>query len=632
MHALCLLLLTLTTGQLDSPKTEPLKAGKHSRTVSSGGAERAYLVYVPKKVDPGKPTPVVLVLHGATMTAAIMERFTGLNDTADAAGFVVVYPNGTGPAELLLTWNSGGFAPAVAKGKADDVAYIGKVLDDLQTVVNVDRKRVFACGLSNGGMMCYRLAAEMSERIAAIASVAGTLAVEKCEPKRPVPVLHFHGTADKLVPFRGPNKNVAPFLKFSSVEDTIDAWVKLNGCDKRPKVSALPKPEDDHEVTRKVFGSGKQDSEVILYVVKDGGHTWPGRPIGGDPLLGAYTLNINANDLIWEFFQRHPMAPLPAQPSATKKLQKLYITNSAGNDVTIVDLATNKTIKTLEVGPRPHGIAAPEAYDFVLVTIEGGKTGELVWIDPVKDVVTRRLSIGPAPNQLAVTPDGKFAYVPVNNGTWEVIDLKEAKIVERIKTGGRPHNTLCSADGKFMYLAPMGNTREVTIVEVAGHKVVGTIRFGESVRPVALSRDGTKFFANVDKLIGFEMADIAARKVLARVEAELTPEQKNKTSRSHGLCLRPGDQEIWNCDVEHFEVQIFDLTGPSPKQRGKIDMGGQVYWLTFSPDGKHAYVSVRSKGQIAVVDTTSRQITAHIQAGQEPKRLIVVEIAAAGKK
>lgn len=315
-----------------------------------------------------------------------------------------------------------------------------------------------------------------------------------------------------------------------------------------------------------------------------------------------------------------------AQESSPKKQQKVYITNSAGNDVTIVDLATRKEIKTLEVGPHPHGIATPESGAFLLVTIEGGKTGELVWIDPVKDEVTRRMTIGPAPNQLAVTPDGKFAYVPVNNGTWEVIDVKEAKIVERIKTGGRPHNTLCSADGKYMYLAPMGNTKEVTIVEVAGHKIVGTIPFGDSVRPIALSKDGKRFFANVDNFIGFEMADIAKRKVTARAEAKLTDEQKKVASRSHGICLRPGDAELWTCDVEHHEVQIFDVSGDAPKQMTKIDMGGRVYWLTFSPDGKLALVSVRSKGKIAVVDAEKRAILGFLPAGMEPKRLIVVDV------
>ncbi|MBI3411802.1 MAG: prolyl oligopeptidase family serine peptidase [Planctomycetes bacterium] len=307
MKSLGVFILSFFLGQGDFEKTEPLDAGKHTRTIEIAGVQRSFIVHVPATYDPRKPTPLVLALHGATMTASLMESFTGLNKKADEAGFIVVYPNGTGPGNLFLTWNSGGFAPALAKKKPDDVAFIAKVLDDVEKVVNVDKKRVFACGLSNGGMMCYRLAAELSDRIAAIASVAGTIAIEKPEPKRAVPVLHFHGTEDKLVPYSGPDKKVAAVMKFAGVEDSINAWVKLDGCDTEPKISVLSASTDKHEVTRKVYSGGKDGAEVVLYVVEGGGHTWPGRPFGGGNLLGAYTLNINANDLIWEFFERHPM-------------------------------------------------------------------------------------------------------------------------------------------------------------------------------------------------------------------------------------------------------------------------------------------------------------------------------------
>src|SRR5262249_45725172 len=144
-----------------------------------------------------------------------------------------------------------------------------------------------------------------------------------------------------------------------------------------------------------------------------------------------------------------------AEPAGQGR-QKLYVTNSNGDDVTIVDVATNKPIGRIEVGPRPHGIAVPAAQDAIYVTIEGrgrNQPGELLWIDPATDKITRRMNIGPEPNQLAVTPDGKFAYVPVNDGHYEAIDLAQAKIVERIFTGGRPHNTLCSLDSKHAYLA-----------------------------------------------------------------------------------------------------------------------------------------------------------------------------------
>ena len=307
--------------------------------------------------------------------------------------------------------------------------------------------------------------------------------------------------------------------------------------------------------------------------------------------------------------------------------QKLYITNSAGNDVTIVDVATNKVLATVEVGPNPHGIAAPAAQNLVLISIEGGKkAGELVYLDPLTDKVMKRIPIGPAPNQLAVTPDGKFAYIPVNDGHYEVVDVPAAKIVERIFTGGRPHNTLCSADGRRMYLAPMGNPKKVSIADVSTHKVIAEVPFSNVVRPVAVTKDEKRLFAEVDGLVGIEMADVPSRKMVSRVAADLADEHKKVGSRSHGLAIRPDEKEIWECDVEHMEVHVYDITGKAPKQTATIPMGGRVYWLTFSPDGKMAYVSVRSRNETAVVNTQTKEIVARIPAGKEPKRLLVVTV------
>ncbi len=315
-----------------------------------------------------------------------------------------------------------------------------------------------------------------------------------------------------------------------------------------------------------------------------------------------------------------------AWADSPKPRQKLYVTNSGGNDVTIVDVATNKVLGNVEVGPHPHGIAVPASQDLVLITIEGGKQGELVYLDPMTDKILKRIVIGPAPNQLAVTPDGKWAYIPVNDGHYEVVDVPAGKIVERIFTGGRPHNTLCSVNGERMYLAPMGNPKRVFVVQVPSHKVIAEIPFSNVVRPVAITKDEKRLFAEVDGLVGIEMADVPLRKMTQRIPAALADEHKKVGSRSHGLGIRPDEKEIWECDVEHKEVHVYDITGAAPKQIATIPMGGTVYWLTFSPDGKTAYVSVRGRNETAVVDTETKQIVARVPAGKEPKRLLVVTL------
>jgi YVTN family beta-propeller protein len=318
--------------------------------------------------------------------------------------------------------------------------------------------------------------------------------------------------------------------------------------------------------------------------------------------------------------------PVAAEGPTAKQRHKLYVTNSAGDDVTIVDLADNKPIATLKVGPHPHGIAAPAAQNFLLVTIEGKKPGELVWIDPRTDRITRRMEVGPEPNQLAVTPDGKIAYVPCKDGYWDVVDVAEAKVIKRLYTGGRPHNTLCSPDGKHMYLAPMGAPKKVTIADTKTHEIVGEIPFSDSVRPIALTTDEKRFFANVDGLIGLEVADVAKRKKIHRIAAELPEAQKKVASRSHGLAIRPDQKEIWECDVEHHDVHVYDIRSDKPKQIATIPIGTRIYWLTFDRDGKTCYVSARGADAVAVVDTEKKEVTGRIAAGKEPKRLLVVGV------
>lgn len=167
----------------------------------------------------------------------------------------------------------------------------------------------------NGGIMSHHLAAELADRIAAIAPVGGPLMRKSISPKRTVPVMPFHGTGDEFAPFEGGfGKGAlgrAGVREFRSVEHSVQSWVKTNGCESTPKIEPLPdKAEDGTKVTRKTWRGGKDGSEVVLIEIENGGHNWPGiKPIV--EARGVSTMDISANDLMREFFQKHSLKPVP---------------------------------------------------------------------------------------------------------------------------------------------------------------------------------------------------------------------------------------------------------------------------------------------------------------------------------
>ena len=287
---------------LVASSADPLTPGDHTRSVEVGGKPRPYLLHVPPSYDPEKPTPVVLALHPFATNGPIMAALSGLSRKADREGFLVAYPNGTGRGPLLR-WNVG-LRP---EDDADDVGYIAAVLDDLAAVAHVDPKRVYATGFSNGGMMCYRLASELSDRIAAIAPVAGTMIGPEIRASRPVSVLHFHGTKDTFVSYTGRVWREPGSARPRGAEEAVRAWARHDGCPEEPVRAEVAREADDGLIIKRVaYGPGREGTEVVLYVIEGGGHTWPGRePIGG--FLGKVAIDLKANDLIWEFFRDHPL-------------------------------------------------------------------------------------------------------------------------------------------------------------------------------------------------------------------------------------------------------------------------------------------------------------------------------------
>lgn len=261
-------------------------------TVDFGGDKRTADVHVPPSYDPTRAYPLVLNFHGLTSDAPQESLLSNMNAKADSAGFIVVYPQGTGsPA----SWNAGACCGDAVKTQKNDVGFVSALLDVLEDRLCVDDKRVFSTGMSNGAFLSHRLACELGARIAAVAPVAGVLGVQSCTPPRPVPVMHFHGTLDALVPYAG-----STALGFIPVPDSFSGWAKRDGCTGQPVTTY-----DKLDTQCSTYEHCDAGSEVTLCTVKGGGHTWPGGlPV---PALGYTTRNLDATDAMWDFFVKHPM-------------------------------------------------------------------------------------------------------------------------------------------------------------------------------------------------------------------------------------------------------------------------------------------------------------------------------------
>src|SRR5262245_19450092 len=285
---------------------DSLVPGDQIRSLDIGNRTRTCLIHVPKSYDGKKAVPVIVAFHGGASNAEQMVRFCGLNELSDAVGCLVVYPNGTGRVNTSLTWNGGNCCGYAFQNNVDDVAFVKRLLDDLESIAKVDGKRVYLTGMSNGAIMAYRVASELSERFAAVAPVAGPMGAEKCNPTRPVSVIHFHGTDDEFAPFKGgKGPRSVTQTDFFSVEHTIKAWIRATGCKEGAEISVLrEKSTNELGVIRKTFAGGKDGAEVVLIIVEGGGHTWPGR-VPALKVLGRSTTSISANEMMWEFFQKH---------------------------------------------------------------------------------------------------------------------------------------------------------------------------------------------------------------------------------------------------------------------------------------------------------------------------------------
>jgi polyhydroxybutyrate depolymerase len=264
------------------------------------GVYRNYIVYFPQNYNGVDKLPLVFNLHGYTLNAMQQMNYSRMNQVADTAGFIVVYPNA-----IQATWNCG-----VSGGpNVNDVGFIAALIDTMDARYSIDETRIYICGFSRGGFMSNRLACEISNRFAAFAAVAGTIAnslTGSCIPDRHIPMLYFHGTNDPMVPYGGNNERQA-------VDSFITHWTKFNLCTESDS-TFLPNLDtlDGCTVQRITHTNCEDSTKIIFYKILNGGHTWP----GGNPTylvipgydMGNTNFDVNASEMMWDFFKNYHLA------------------------------------------------------------------------------------------------------------------------------------------------------------------------------------------------------------------------------------------------------------------------------------------------------------------------------------
>ena len=264
------------------------------KPLTHDGQKRTYLLHVPDSYDGSTQVSLIIGFHGGVGTAKNIEEQSGLATFSDHAGFIAVFPDG-----INRTWNAGGCCGKAVEKDIDDVGFVSALIDHLLDEYEIDPNRVYLTGMSNGGYMSYRLACELSDKIAAIAPVAGSMNVPTCAAASPVSVIHFHSYQDENVPYLGGIGQGISDHYNPPLDSVLTVWAGINTCGVN---DSLAYDGDDYDL--RIWNSCTDSTEIQLYLTHDGGHSWP---MGTSPYRGADEVStvIDANQLMWDFFQAH---------------------------------------------------------------------------------------------------------------------------------------------------------------------------------------------------------------------------------------------------------------------------------------------------------------------------------------
>jgi polyhydroxybutyrate depolymerase len=303
-----------------------------------GGITREYKIYVPASYS-GQAVPFILNLHGYGSDMTQQEAYGNFRPIADTANFIVVHPNGTFDGSFKRYWNFLGMSTI------DDVGFLSALIDTVKASYNIDLNRVYSTGMSNGGIMSYYLACNLSGRIAAIASVTGTMTPamkDNCNASHPTPAMEVHGTADPVVPYNG-NSTFIP------IDSVVDFWRSFNNCNTNPVVTSIANTNtsDGCTATRYDYLNGTSGSKVVFYKITDGGHTWPGAPID----VGVTNHDYDASSEIWRFFRPYQKNMLTSV-TEKKSAERLIVYPNPACDKITLNIEDEVDLKVMDINSK----------------------------------------------------------------------------------------------------------------------------------------------------------------------------------------------------------------------------------------------------------------------------------------
>lgn len=332
--------------------------------------------------------------------------------------------------------------------------------------------------------------------------------------------------------------------------------------------------------------------------------------------------------LLWSF-----TLTLASASSDDAQSMRLYVGNSRGDDISVIDLSSMKVIDAIKVGERVHGIAIQADGRRLFATVESDHTLRI--IDTLTDKVTATIQLTGRPNQCAVTPNGKYVVVPIRDrASADIVDVEQQKIVKVLPIP-EPHNSLNIGSNRYIVISSMG-AHEVDLIDLEKLDYAAHIPAGGRPRPFLVTSDGNTMYVAVSNLHGFDIVNIPEKKVLQRVELpaenkELRPRQfETPDTMTHGIGLAPDETEVWATSLFDDAVYVYDLK--AKKVVAHMPTGDGPNWVAFSPDGKYAGISNTDSDDVVIFDVKSRKEVARVKVGKAPKRLLIANVPVASPK